>query len=548
MRSIRIADPNGRRFAPPPAPPQADPPLRLRDLLATIPILLLIPAILFPLITAPAATAQLQASPGAVSPGTRVTITGTGFASGERGQLTLDGAAAGLPGYRANGRGKVRVSFVVAEGTPAGRHTVATVPTNSVSPSAQGELMVIATAGEPEPTAEPSAAASPTAAATGTPPPAPDPTPAATPPPAPDPTPAPTATAPPPAPAGPTAWGMMGGYTGINLADLYRRGVRVVMVEMNWSTAEPSEGAFDGAYFQRKRVEIASYRAAGFSVVLNYGLHNAPGWLLSKQNARFVNQHGTVYTGSPEPNLVFAIHLRSYGERYTARVFKELGTDFFAVRIGGGHWGELTYPQIRRSDGQVENFYWGYGAAADATRPTGAWKPGQASPNNEARRFLDWYLQSLTDYQNWQIATVRRSFGGTIAPLYASWGMRAGDFDKAVATNLNGTSPAESNGETVAGFDHARHIRSITTGNVAVWATWGEKQGTISWLASLAAGKGFRTFAENSGHDSVAQMDTAMSEARRNAIQLFMWVRAETAYCQCGWATIDDYAARIASP
>ena len=118
-----------------------------------------------------------------------------------------------------------------------------------------------------------------------------------------------------------------------------------------------------------------------------------------------------------------------------------------------------------------------------------------------------------------------------------------------MATNLNGTSTAESNGETVAGFDHARHIRSITTGNVAVWATWGEQPGTISWLASLAANRGFMTFAENSVQRQRAQMETA----DRGAPELYSHVhvgegrRHPYRWCN-GWATIDHYAARIASP
>ena len=353
----------------------------------------------------------------------------------------------------------------------------------------------------------------------------------------------------PPPELGPTAWGLMGGYSAAQLADMGTRGVSVVMMTVDWTKAEPADGAFDAAYFARKRTELAEYEAAGFDVVLSYGLEHAPAWLLAKPNSRYVSQSGAVYTRSDEANFVFATELRTYAERYTARVFMELGGEFIAVRIGGGHWGELTYPQIRRTDGSVENNYWAYGTAAARTRPTGSWKPGDPSPNGEARQFLDWYLQSLTSFQNWQIAMVRRSFAGTIAPLYASWGMREGDFDKAVATNLNGSSAPERNGEVQGGFDHARHINAITDNNVAAWGTYGERPGTVSWLAGLAAARGFQVMAENSGHDTVAHMDDAILEARRFGASLFMWVRAETAYCRCdGFATIDDYEARITSP
>ena len=57
------------------------------------------------------------------------------------------------------------------------------------------------------------------------------------------------------------------------------------------------------------------------------------------------------------------------------------------------------------------------------------WRPGDPSPRGEARKFLGWYLDMLTRYQNWQVRALRRSYDGPVAMLYASWGMRPGDFD-----------------------------------------------------------------------------------------------------------------------
>ena len=42
------------------------------------------------------------------------------------------------------------------------------------------------------------------------------------------------------------------------------------------------------------------------------------------------------------------------------------------------------------------------------------------------RSFLTWYLDALSEFQNWQVSSVRRYFAGPIAVLYASWGMRGG--------------------------------------------------------------------------------------------------------------------------
>ena len=273
----------------------------------------------------------------------------------------------------------------------------------------------------------------------------------------------------PPPVLGPTAWGLMGGYSATQLTDMGTRGVSVVMMTVDWTKAEPSNGALDAAYFARKRTELAEYEAAGFDVVLSYGLEHAPAWLLAMPNSGFVNQDGAVYAGSDEANFVFATELRTYAERYTARVFSELGGEFLAVRIGGGHWGELTYPQIRRTDGSVENNYWAYGTAATRTRPRATGKPGPITEWRGAP--VPRLVPPEPDvFQNWQIAMVRRSFAGTIAPLYASWGMRDGDFDKAVARTSTALRPRSATASTGWLRPRASHQRDHHD-NVAAWGT-----------------------------------------------------------------------------
>jgi hypothetical protein len=349
--------------------------------------------------------------------------------------------------------------------------------------------------------------------------------------------------------AGAPLWGIAGPYGSTSLARLHRQGVRVTLLELDWSRAEPREGVFDQAYLAQIRAQLATQRANGMQVVLNYGLHDPPAWLLRKPNALFVDQDGTPYTQQPLANLVFATELRPYAERYTAEVFRVLGQDFLAVRVGGGLRGELSYPSVQEAaTGRIRNSYYAFDGAARRTNPVPGWKPCSPSPNNEARRFLSWYLNALTDFQNWQIATVRRHYRGYIAVLYPSWGMRSGDFEKAIATDLCGVSSAELNGEVQRGFDHARHIAGIRDPKAAVWGTWADRAPTIDWLSSLAARHDppLATFAENSGHDGVAGMRTAVDAARRDRLKAFMWIRLTQAACGCrGYATIDDYARLI---
>jgi len=342
---------------------------------------------------------------------------------------------------------------------------------------------------------------------------------------------------------------MMGGWDGVSMSDLYARGVRVVDLSMSWSEAEPHKHRWDEAYFAQKRLELQRLRGTGFQVVLDYGLFHAPRWMLERRGGRFVNQFGEVYRGSDEPELVWARagSLRE-SRRYTAKVFDELGTDFVAVRVGGGHWGELTYPGVFGADGRLENDYWAFDERALAEDPVPAWRPCEPSPHGQAKRFLNWYLDSLTRYQNRQIAWVRQGgFDGTVAVLYASWGLRVGDLRDAVKTNLCGTSSPEVNGEVQRGFDHARHIAGLRDPKVAIWGTWAEQDGTISWLAALADAAGLQIMGENAGSNDLTAMATSIDVARRYHLSLFMWVRAEEAFCSCnGYATVADYERLIA--
>jgi hypothetical protein len=337
--------------------------------------------------------------------------------------------------------------------------------------------------------------------------------------------------------AGP-AWGVAGGYTSSQLSDLAVRGLRVTLVEMSWANAEPHEGVWNESYFDSVRQQAAAMRALGLKPILNFGMHHAPAWLLAKPAARFVNQNGAAYTASDEANLVFTKSLRGYAEQYLGKLFTELGSDWFAIRVGGGHWGELQYPGQKGTDGKWQ--WWAFDQSALSQSPVPSYRPCAGSAA-QAGSFLGWYLDALTDFQNWQVASVRRYYTGPIAVLYASWGMRSGDFDKAVAGNLCGTSSAEINGEVQRGFDHARHVGAVTDKGVAVWGTWADQPGTISYLAGLADAKGLAKMGENSGADDVTKMSQAVGYAKQYGLKTLVWIRAADAYCACnGNATIDD--------
>ena len=326
------------------------------------------------------------------------------------------------------------------------------------------------------------------------------------------------------------ALGIIGNYSDTDMTTLHRTGGAAdVLVEMNWSQAEPVRGRYDELYLDSIAKRISVLRALGYTISFNTGVHEAPAWLLKLPGARYVDQHGQAYTDSPEPNLVFGTQHRYLAARYLKKVFTRLGTDFSIVRVGGGHWGELTYPfKVDPATGRLRNLYYAFDATAKLSNPVPGWKPGQPSPKGQAGKFLTWYLNSLASYQNWQIAALRSAgYQGTAAVLYPSYGMRAGDYQKAVATNLAGTSSPEINGEVQRGYDATRQVAALKDPNVAVYGTWAENYDTVSYLSGLAKAKGLRTMAETSHVMTPAEMPTVMAQAQEAHLAALYIVRQE---------------------
>ncbi|MHA3702952.1 beta-galactosidase [Jatrophihabitans sp. YIM 134969] len=355
---------------------------------------------------------------------------------------------------------------------------------------------------------------------------------------------APSAQAAPPKPAAP-ALGLAGPYTPESVNAATAAGVSIGLIEMQWSVAEPAPGVYDTAYLRGIAAAIAAARASGYAVTLNTGIQSAPAWLLAKPGAKFVNQDGQAYSGQLVPNLVFGKNLRTYARAYLTTVFRTLGTDFNVVRVGGGMYGELSYPYTFDAQNLVTNSYWAFDRNAAKSNPVPGWKPGDPSPHGEAATFLTWYLNALVDYQNWQVKVLRNAgYRGNVAVLYPSYGMRPGDFDKAVATDLSGTSSAEINGEVQRGYDMARQVGALTDRKAIVYGTWGENLAVVTYLAGLAHAKGLKVMAENAGPNSLPVIVAALQNAQANGLAAFYLIRASDLMCDCdGRATLAQIGA-----
>ena len=355
-------------------------------------------------------------------------------------------------------------------------------------------------------------------------------------------------------------WGLIGN-DGAHLGAERSAGLNTKLFELAWNGYQRSQGTFSASYIALKQSELANLRAAGFRIILSVGIHHTPDWVHAEYpDSWYVDQFGARYDdpreGAGNANLIWNDTLRGLAAAYMARVFADFGSDFYAVRLGGGRFGELGYP-VATWNGRA-NTYWAYDQAAAASNPVPGWKPGDPSPNGEASRFATWYMDQLVDYQAWQVATVRRSFAGRIMMLYPGWGIRPTQLNTAIAGNLNGSSSAEINGEVPRGYDYARQVGALTDPGVVITSTWldapsGSDGGTdqrywspIHYLSFLADRAGREKFGENTGQGSLARMTLSAQQTTRYGLLGMLWYR-EDELLSGGYATLTDYQATIAA-
>lgn len=160
------------------------------------------------------------------------------------------------------------------------------------------------------------------------------------------------------------------------LAAEYESGVRHKTLELAWDAYEPANNSFSTTYINAKKAELAAYKAQGFEVTLDLGSHYAPSWVTGLgANALYKNQYGDTYTpatvGKNIANGVFNNSVRTAMSGYMSNVFTSIGSDFYAIRAGGGYYGELHYPA--ESYSSHTNSFWGYDTSAQTGTglPTG---------------------------------------------------------------------------------------------------------------------------------------------------------------------------------
>ena len=147
---------------------------------------------------------------------------------------------------------------------------------------------------------------------------------------------------------------------------------------LSWRLYEPGDGQWSQSYIARKQAQYQQIRDAGLDVILSLGYHDPPDWIhTTHADSRYINQDGVPYISQDQIdggdlNIVWNDKMRALVERYVAHVFASFGADFAAVRIGGGRFGELSYPPTAYA-GQ-ENAYWAFDRNALADYPVPGWR------------------------------------------------------------------------------------------------------------------------------------------------------------------------------
>jgi len=358
-------------------------------------------------------------------------------------------------------------------------------------------------------------------------------------------------------------WAVIGGE-GSHLASEQAAGVRATVIRLSWKDVAPARDVVDREYIAQMGDVFSRARQAGLGVILELGIQDTPDWVHADDpRASYVDQYGDVYSGqgqadSGDANAVFDPRARDRIATYMRTVFGLFGTDWVAVRLGGGRYGELSYPPP--SYHGRHNCYWAYDASAQARSPVPGWRPGAPAPHGEAGRFLNGYLDALAGYQNWQIATLRREYHGPIMMLYPSFGIRPGQVEQAVADGLDGASPAEVNGETERGVDYARDVAALTDTETLLDTTWlncpfgnDNRADPVLWrpvhyLAVLAHRHrpALELYGENSGEGDAAQLRFSIAQARRYGLRGLAWFNEDQLFSG-RYATLSDYQRAISA-
>ncbi len=362
-------------------------------------------------------------------------------------------------------------------------------------------------------------------------------------------------------------YGVMGN-DGTHYADERAKGVRVKCLELGWDVAAPTSTTFDSSYFATRLTELNAMRAAGFQVVIDPGFQYPPAW--AKTWEPFKDQYAN--TDANRANLIWSATLRAKAEAYIDQIVSNLGTDWFAIRVGSGAESELVHRNVDYfytpsggPSGTANQLSYGAYSVSVTGNPVPGFVPGGAFSSAQATSWYSWYVDTLCGAANWQQTYWRgKGFGGSFHVLMPGRGWA-----------LNPADEGYYYGNIATGYAFAnrgacwRLVTANQAGRLTVWpgqtqfycSSWGEDDTGLNdasanawdWssghiMADRAQVCGVALIAENPDSSPTATLARSFVYLRRyRQCKGLMWVRESQLYTGGAFASIAQLATKIAT-
>lgn len=183
--------------------------------------------------------------------------------------------------------------------------------------------------------------------------------------------------------------------------------------------------------------------------------------------------------------------------------------------------------------------------------------------NSNAQAFLDWYRDSLNNYQNWQIEAYRDAgFTGEIFMLYPGYGVRnqadTGWSNEAVSYDLSYTSVGIKDGSIQRGEDWEQSIGSLPNDDrVSVYTTWLDAVfndastnkahwSPAKYLAEVTRGTGRALYGENTGNNSPLHLSQTIDNMIHNHYSGMFWFNQNQLYSGV-FSSMNNYGTEISA-
>jgi hypothetical protein len=311
-------------------------------------------------------------------------------------------------------------------------------------------------------------------------------------------------------------------------------------------------------------------------VLFECALQYPPAWVKTGV-AKLQDQTGNQWTGT-NPNgdevrdWYFTQTGRNYVQDFIRKVFAAVDqTKIDAVKIGGGPFGELQYPNPVAFAHTNPGFsYWGYSAAAQggtdlaqgqAQCPAAVRAPfvpfatGNSTANNDA--WISWYLGAINNWMVWQINQYKLAgHGGLIFVQHPSFGIRQSWVTTHDFTNTGWQRAVAEGGDWAGQMDLYKLDRQTWP-----YSTWMDMVDPFSppsvdtdqaswrylYNLAIARNKHYLIWGENTGNQGSADMGRVFNQAISVGYIGIVWLNQGLLNAGGGNATYGDYSLNISN-